>query len=72
MTADLRRRLTVSDIRWVVHHVSSIRIAIASALILAGVFAGGTVHGKHSEAPAAARAVALAWRPSAAGPVLCC
>lgn len=72
MTADFRRWLTVSDIRWVVHHVSSIRIAIASVLVLAGVFAGGTVHATHSEAPAAVRAVAFGWTPSAIGPVLCC
>ncbi len=70
MTADSRRWLTVSDIRWVVHHVSSIRIAIASALVLAGVFAGGTVHAKHSEAPSTARAVALS--SAHLSPPICC
>jgi hypothetical protein len=72
MTARTRRWLTASDTRLVVNHMTRIRIVIAAALVLAAGFAGGTAHAVHSQAPAPARAVALASGPIHEGPILCC
>jgi hypothetical protein len=53
--------------------MTSIRVAIASALVLAAVFAGGATHAKPTDARTGARAVALAGVPMSKGsPVLCC
>jgi Flp pilus assembly protein CpaB len=50
--------------------MSSIRIAIATALAAAFVFAGGVGHTHHA-APAASHTAALAAAPRSS-PVLCC
>jgi hypothetical protein len=52
--------------------MTSIRIAIATALAAAAVFAGGTAHAQHSEAAASKHNVALAAAPSRKSPPLCC
>jgi hypothetical protein len=51
--------------------MSRIRIAIATALVAATVFAGGLAH-HHNAAPTASRGTVLATAPIKAGPVLCC
>ncbi|HUC22436.1 MAG TPA: hypothetical protein VMA73_06980 [Streptosporangiaceae bacterium] len=43
MTAQPQRRAAVSNTRWVVHHMISIRIAIASLLAAGAVLAGGAL-----------------------------
>jgi len=73
VTAEPRRWLTASDTRLVVDDMTSIRIAIAAALLLTIGFAGGMVHASHGQAPAPARAAAaLASAPTRNSPVLCC
>jgi hypothetical protein len=52
--------------------MTSIRIAVASVLLLGGAFAGGTAHAGHSEAPATARAVALGAAHMSKSPPVCC
>ena len=52
--------------------MTSIRIAIATVLAAAAVFAGGTSHTTHSAASTGSHTVALAAPPTSNGPVLCC
>ncbi|HEY2313546.1 MAG TPA: hypothetical protein VGH96_08025 [Streptosporangiaceae bacterium] len=51
--------------------MTSIRIALATALIAAAALAGGTGHARPSEAPAATHPVAFA-APHPMSPPLCC
>lgn len=53
------------------HLMSSIRIAIATALAAAAVFAGGVAQTHHA-APTTSHTAALAAAPNSASPVLCC
>jgi hypothetical protein len=62
--ARLRRRVAVSNTRWVVHHMTSIRVAIASLLAAAAMLAGGALV-QHSEASVSHKVVV-------AGPITCC
>jgi hypothetical protein len=52
--------------------MTTIRIAIAFALVLAAAFAGGAAHAKHAEVPLAAHSIALGSGPTRNSPVLCC
>jgi hypothetical protein len=52
--------------------MTSIRIAIASLLVLAGAFAGGTAHAGQAQVHATAYSVALSGAPTHNSPVLCC
>jgi hypothetical protein len=51
--------------------MSRIRIAVATALVAATVFAGGLAH-QHSATPNGAHAAAVAAAHVKYGPVLCC
>jgi hypothetical protein len=73
VTADPRRWLTASNTRLVVDHMTSIRIAIAAALLVTVGLAGGTGHASVSQAPAPASPAALAGAPiHVTSPILCC
>ena len=61
----LRRCFAASNIRWVVHHMTSIRIAIASLLAAGALFAGGA-HVQHSAA------ATISHRIVVAGAIPCC
>jgi hypothetical protein len=52
--------------------MSIIRIAIAAALVLTVLFAGGTGHTSRGQAPATAHPHALAGGSLRNSPVLCC
>jgi hypothetical protein len=72
MTSDLWGGANASsDTDGWLHRMSRIRIAVATALVAATVFAGGLGH-HNSAAPTASHAQALATVPIKAGPVLCC
>jgi hypothetical protein len=52
--------------------MTSIRIAIAAALVLAAAFAGGAAHVRHAATPATIRTVAFVAPKTASSPPLCC
>jgi hypothetical protein len=52
--------------------MTSIRIAIVTALVVAATFAGGWAHAQRGEAPASTHVIALAAARSAMSPPLCC
>jgi len=72
VTIEARQWLTASDTRLVVDDMTSIRIAIAAALMLAAVFAGGLAHASRSQTPTPARYDALAAGAVHDSPILCC
>jgi hypothetical protein len=61
----LRRRVAVSNTRWVVHDMTSIRIAVASLLAAAAMFAGGALVQHNAVVSASHRTVV-------ADPIPCC
>ena len=52
--------------------MTCIRIAIAAALVLTVLFAGGTAHTSHGQASATVHSLSLADGPGRNSPVLCC